>query len=196
MATAIHELSALLSRLPGVGKRTATRLAFHLIDAPEEYARRLGENIASLHQRVTVCSVCGNLDDVDPCSICTAHGRDDRAICVVAGVPDLWAVEESSAFRGRFHVLHGLLSPIDGKGPDDLNLASLRSRVESNGIEEVVIATRPSVEGEATALLVRETLSGIAVKVTRIATGVPHGGELEYADSVTLGRAFDDRRDV
>jgi recombination protein RecR len=196
MATAIHELAALLARLPGVGKRTATRLAFHLIEVPGDYARRLGESIASLHDRVITCGVCGNLDDTDPCSICAAPGRDDRAICVVAGVPDLWAVEESCAFRGRFHVLHGLLSPLDGKGPDDLNLAGLRSRVERGGVEEVVIATRPSVEGEATALLVRETLSGLAVRVTRIATGVPHGGELEYADRVTLGRAFDDRRDV
>jgi recombination protein RecR len=196
MSTAIHELAALLARLPGVGKRTATRLTFHLLDAPEEYARRLGETIASLHRRVTPCGVCGNLDDADPCAICTASNRDDRTICVVAGVPDLWAVEESSAFRGRFHVLHGLLSPLDGKGPDDLNLAGLRSRVEHGSVEEVVIATRPSVEGEATALLVRETLAGLAVRVTRIATGVPHGGELEYADRVTLGRAFDDRRDV
>jgi recombination protein RecR len=196
MATAIHELAALLARLPGVGKRTATRLAFHLLDAPEEYARRLGESIASLHRRVSACSICGNLDDADPCSVCTAPNRDDRTICVVAGVPDLWAVEESSAFRGRFHVLHGLLSPLDGKGPDDLNLAGLRLRVEHGGVGEVVIATRPSVEGEATALLVREILSGLAVRVTRIATGVPHGGELEYADRVTLGHAFDDRRDV
>jgi recombination protein RecR len=196
MSTGIQDLAALLARLPGVGKRTATRLTFHLLEAPEEYARRLGEGIATLHRRVVVCGVCGNMDDVDPCSICAAPGREDRSICVVAGVPDLWAIEESAAFRGRFHVLHGLLSPLDGKGPDDLNLAGLRARVEGGRVEEVIIATRPSVEGEATALLVRETLAGLPARVTRIATGVPHGGELEYADRVTLGRAFDDRRAV
>jgi len=196
MPTAIQELSSLLARLPGVGKRTAARLAFHLLETPAAFAARLGESIAALHQRVATCEICGNLDDTSPCAVCAAPDRDDRTLCVVATVPDLWAIEESVSFRGRFHVLGGLLSPLDGRGPDDLNLSGLRQRVERGGVAEVVLAMRPSVEGEATAMLVRELLAGLSARITRIATGVPHGGELEYADRVTLGRAFDDRREI
>ncbi len=196
MSGAIHELAELLSRLPGVGRRTGVRLAFHLLEASPRYSEQLGEAIGELHRRVKRCSRCGNLDDCDPCGICEDPARDERTICVVAGVPDLWALEESSSFRGRFHVLHGLLSPLDGVGPEDLPLEELRARVEENEVEEVIVATRPSVEGEATAMLIRETLAAGPARVSRIASGVPHGGELEYADRVTLGRALDDRREI
>ncbi|MFO8073050.1 MAG: recombination mediator RecR [Polyangia bacterium] len=196
MSGAIHELAELLARLPGVGRRTGVRLAFHLLEASPRYSEQLGEAIARLHRRVVRCSRCGNLDDCDPCGICQDPARDEGTICVVASVPDLWALEESSSFRGRFHVLHGLLSPLDGVGPEDLPLEELKARVEENAVEEVIVATRPSVEGEATAMLIRETLADSPARVSRIASGVPHGGELEYADRVTLGRALDDRREL
>jgi recombination protein RecR len=196
MSGAIAELAELLGRLPGVGRRSATRLTFHLLKANSEYVRRLGESITALHERVRRCSICANVGDEDPCAICADRVRSSAAVCVVESVPDLWAIEESGTFRGRYHVLHGLLKPLDGVGPDDLNLATLRDRIAAEGIIEVIIATRPSVEGEATALLVKQSLHGLDVRVTRIASGVPHGSELEYADGRTLTRAIDDRREL
>jgi recombination protein RecR len=196
MSGAIVELADLLSRLPGIGRRSATRLAFHLLKANRDYVQRLGESVAALHDRVKRCSICANVGDDDPCAICADRARANRALCVVEGVPDLWAIEEAGTFRGRYHVLHGLLKPLDGVGPAELNLATLRERVIDERVEEVIVATRPSVEGEATALLVKQTLAGVAVRVTRIASGVPHGSELEYADGRTLMRALDDRRDI
>lgn len=196
MADGIRELAELLTRLPGVGRRTGIRLAFHLLRAPEEYARKLGQAIAAIHERVRPCSTCGNYSDADPCSICGDAGRDRKLICVVAGVPDLWAIENTGEYRGLYHVLHGLLSPLDGIGPDDLHLDRLCQRVRDDAVEEVIVATRPSVEGEATSLLVRQTLGDLPVRVSRIASGIPHGGELEYADRMTLGRALSDRREI
>lgn len=196
MSSAIAELAELLGRLPGIGRRSATRLTFHLLRANPEYVARLGGTISSLHDRVRRCSICANVGDEDPCAVCADRGRSGAAVCVVESVPDLWAIEESGTFRGRYHVLHGLLRPLDGVGPDDLNLAALRDRVAGEGIAEVIVATRPSVEGEATALLVKQTLAGLPVRVTRIASGVPHGSELEYADGRTLSRAIDDRREL
>jgi len=196
MTDPIRELADLLTRLPGVGRRTGTRLAFHLLGAPQDYARKLGEVIATIHERVRPCTSCGNYAESDPCSICDDATRDHKLICVVAGVQDLWAIENTGEYRGRYHVLHGLLSPLDGVGPDDLNLERLRERVIGDGIAEVIVATRPSVEGEATSLLIRQTLEGLDVSVSRIASGIPHGGELEYADRMTLGRALSDRREM
>ncbi|MCP4678375.1 MAG: recombination protein RecR [Deltaproteobacteria bacterium] len=196
MADAIQDLSELLARLPGVGRRTALRLTFHILRADEEYVHRLGESVGTIRDRVRPCSECRNLAEADPCPICSDPRRDRNLICVVAGVPDLWAVEESGSYRGLYHVLHGLLAPLDGIGPDDLNVDLLLKRVEQGEISEVVIATRPSVEGEATSLLISQALEGQPAKLTRIASGIPHGGELEYADRMTLGRAFRDRRDL
>jgi len=196
MSGAIAELAELLARLPGIGRRSATRLAFHLLKANRDYVQKLGESVGSLHDRVRRCSICANIGDDDPCAICADGARSGRALCVVESVPDLWAIEEAGTFRGRYHVLHGLLKPIDGVGPADLNLATLKDRVAHEGVDEVIVATRPSVEGEATALLVKQTLSGLAVRITRIASGVPHGSELEYADGRTLMRALDDRREL
>jgi recombination protein RecR len=196
MSGAIAELAELLSRLPGIGRRSATRLAFHLLKANRDYVGRLGASIAALHDRVRRCAICANIGDEDPCAICADPGRARGAICVVESVPDLWAIEEAGTFRGRYHVLHGLLRPLDGIGPAELNLAPLAARVPREGIAEVIVATRPSVEGEATALLVKQALAGLAVRVTRIASGVPHGSELEYADGRTLMRALDDRREI
>ena len=169
MAGAIQDLAELLARLPGVGRRTATRLVFHLLKANDDYTDALGNSIATLHEKVCRCSTCANISDSDPCSICNDANRDARLICVVESVPDLWAIESSGSYRGRFHVLHGL---------------------------EVIVATRPSVEGEATALLIKHTLAEAGVRLTRIASGVPHGSELEYTDSRTLDRAIYDRREI
>lgn len=190
----IAELIALLSRLPSVGERTATRLAFHLVAGDPENARALGQAIATVHDRIRRCEVCGNFGDAIRCRICDDTRRDKAVLCVVARVPDLLAIERTGSFRGRYHVLHGLVAPLDGVGPEALPLDALVRRVREDEVREVIVATPLHVEGEATALYVRETLRGLGVEVTRIASGVPHGGELEYTDQVTLGRAFDGRK--
>lgn len=191
---AIADLVSLLSRLPGIGERTATRLAFHLLAGDPDHARALGNALSTLHERVQKCEVCGNFGSGPRCRICNDPRRDETLLCVVARVPDLVAIERSGTFRGRYHVLHGLVSPLDGVGPDALPLDALVRRVKEEGVREVIVATPLHVEGEATALYVRETLKDLEVNVTRIASGVPHGGELEYADQVTLGRALEGRR--
>lgn len=196
MSNAIFQMAELLARLPGIGQRTALRLTFHLLKAPEEYLQKLGEEIATLRERVRPCSVCRNLSGSDPCEICRDGGRDDAVICIVESVPDLWAVENSGAFRGRYHVLHGMLSPLDGIGPRELNIDLLAERVAKQRTEELVVATRSSVEGEATAMLIRQVFEGRGIKISRIASGIPHGGELEYSDKMTLGRAFEGRREI
>lgn len=191
---AIADLVSLLSRLPGIGERTATRLAFHLLAGDPDHARALGQALSTLHDRVHRCEVCGNFGTGARCSICLDPRRDDGLICVVARVQDLTAIERSGTFRGRYHVLHGLIAPLDGVGPEALPLDALVRRVKEHSVREVIVATPLHVEGEATALYVREALKDLDVAVTRIASGVPHGGELEYADQVTLGRALEGRR--
>ena len=192
----IGELVALLARLPSVGERTATRLAFHVLRGDPEYARALGDALMGIHERVRRCVRCGNYGAEDICRICADPRRDERTLCVVARVPDLVAIEKSGTFRGRYHVLHKLLAPLDGVGPEDLPLDALVSRAAPVEVEEVIVATPLSVEGEATALYVAEVLGQAGVRVTRIASGVPHGGELEFTDQVTLGRALDGRKDI
>jgi recombination protein RecR len=192
----IGDLVRLLSRLPGIGERTATRLAHHLLASESAYAGALGESIAHIHQRVQRCEACGNFCAGPRCRICVDPRRDDSVLCVVARVPDLDALEKSGSFRGRYHVLHGLLAPLDGVGPDDLPLDALVARVRAGGVQEVVAATPLSVEGEATALYLAQVLRPLGVRVSRIASGLPHGGELEFADQVTVGRAFEGRREL
>ncbi len=192
----IAELTELLARLPGVGERTATRLSFHVLGAEPEYAAALGEALAHIHERVVRCERCGNYGAETTCRICRDPRRDGSIVCCVARVPDLVAIEKSGSFRGRYHVLHGLLAPLDGIGPDQLPLDGLRHRIEREGIEEVVLATPLSVEGEATALYVNQVLKPHGVRISRIASGVPHGGELEFTDQITLGRAFEGRREI
>ncbi len=192
----IGELVALLARLPSIGERTATRLAFHVLGGDAEYAKALGESLATVHDRVLECVHCGNYGAEEVCRICADPRRDERTLCVVARVPDLVAIERSGTFRGRYHVLHELLAPLDGVGPEDLPLEKLVERTKESAIEEVIVATPLSVEGEATALYVAEVLGEAGVRVTRIASGVPHGGELEFTDQVTLGRALEGRKDI
>lgn len=192
----IADLVRLLARLPGVGERTAMRLAHHILAGEADYAGALGEAIAHIHHRVQRCETCANFCAGPLCRICRDPRRDERMVCVVARVPDLDALEKSGSFRGRYHVLHGLLAPLDGVGPDQLPLDALVARVRDGSVDEVIAATPLSVEGEATALYLAEVLRPMGVRVSRIASGIPHGGELEYTDQVTVGRAFEGRRDL
>jgi recombination protein RecR len=192
----IASLIALLSRLPGVGQRTAARLAFHVLEGDDQYAQALGDSLSNIHEQVTRCELCGNYGAESRCAICQDPRRDESLVCVVAKVPDLIALESLGSFRGRYHVLHGLLAPLDGVGPDQLPLDALKRRISDESIREIIVATPLNVEGEATALYIADSLGDLPVKVSRIAAGVPHGGELEFTDQVTLGRALEDRRSV
>jgi recombination protein RecR len=192
----IATLISLLARLPGVGERTAARLAFHVLEGDQQYADALGRALSTIHGEVTRCELCGNYGAESRCSICQDPRRNETLVCVVAKVPDLIALEALGSFRGRYHVLHGLLAPLDGVGPDQLPLDALERRIADERIEEIIVATPLNVEGEATALYVADALSSLPVRVSRIAAGVPHGGELEFTDQVTLGRALEDRRAV
>jgi recombination protein RecR len=192
----VAELVGLLARLPGVGERTATRLAFHILGQDREYAEALGRSLGQIHTLVRRCEVCGNYGSEARCAICQDMRRDPHVLCAVGRVPDLWAIERSGMFRGRYHVLHGLLAPLDGVGPEQIPLEGLTRRIADGEVREVIVATPLSVEGEATALYLAEALHPLGVKVSRIASGVPHGGELEYTDQVTLARALEGRRDI
>jgi len=190
----IQRLILRLARLPGIGEKTATRLAFHILRAPEAQARELAQAILEVRDKIRLCSVCCNLTELDPCALCSDARRDPTTLCVVAHPTDLLAIERSGQFRGRFHVLHGVLAPLDGVGPDDLRIGELMRRVGET--KEVIIATSPNVEGEATAMYLARLIKPLGVKVTRIASGVPIGGELEYVDQVTLMRALEGRREM
>lgn len=192
----IASLISLLSRLPGIGTRTAARLAFHVLEGDQQYAEALGEALRCIHDEVTRCELCGNYGAESRCAICRDPRRDASLICIVAKVPDLIALEALGSFRGRYHVLHGLLAPLDGIGPSQLPLDALERRIAEEDVKEVIVATPLNVEGEATALYIADALSASTVRVSRIAAGVPHGGELEFTDQVTLGRALEDRRAV
>jgi recombination protein RecR len=196
VADPIARLVTELAKLPGIGEKSAQRLAFHILKAGPAYAGDLAAAIAAVVRDVSLCSSCQTLTDRDPCPICRDERRDRRTLCVVEGVPDLLAIERTHEFRGRYHVLHGALSPLDGIGPGDLKIRELLVRLEHEPAEEVVIATNPDVEGEATALYLSKLLKPIGIKVTRIAQGVPMGGDLEYADQVTLARALAGRREL
>ena len=184
-----------LQRLPGIGPKGAQRLAFHLLKTPRETTERLVEAVRDVKERVTYCSVCNNITDVEPCAFCTNADRDHRVICVVEEPPNVAAIEKTREFKGVYHVLMGALSPLEGIGPDDLKIKSLLQRV-SNGVAEVILATNPNVEGEATAIYLARLLKPLGVKVTRIAMGVPVGSDLEYADEVTMHKAMEGRREV
>ena len=196
VADPIARLVKELAKLPGIGEKSAQRLAFHILKAGPGYASDLAEAIAGVVRDVRLCSSCQTLTDVDPCKICRSAERDPKLLCVVEGVPDLLAIERTHEFRGRYHVLHGALSPLDGVGPGDLKIRELLVRLEGEPADEIVIATNPDVEGEATALYLSKLLKPIGIKVTRIAQGVPMGGDLEYADQVTLARALAGRREL
>jgi recombination protein RecR len=192
----LNQLVQQLSKLPGIGEKTATRLAFHVLRMPETYAEELSRALLDVKRKLRPCSVCAHLTDQDPCAICRDERRNPALLCVVALPQDLMAIERTGSFRGRYHVLHGVLSPLDGIGPDDLKIQSLLARLGQGGIEEVIVATSPNVEGDATALYLSRLIKPLGPRVSRIASGVPIGGDLEYADGVTLNRALEGRREI
>jgi recombination protein RecR len=183
-----------LAKLPGVGEKTASRLAFHLLRAQRGEAEALAHAILRVKAEIRLCSSCYNVTDVDPCRVCTDPKRDPSVICVVEEPPDLLAIEKTREFRGRYHVLHGALNPIEGIGPEALRIRELLERLADGEAKEVILATNPNVEGEATAIYLARLLKPLGVAVSRIAHGVPMGGDLEYADEATLARALEGRR--
>jgi recombination protein RecR len=189
MADPIRRLVAELARLPGIGEKSATRLAFHLIRANRQQTRDLAQALIDVTDKIRLCSICMNMTEADPCGMCTDPRREADVICVVATPSDLIAIDRGGHFRGRFHVIHGLLSPLEGIGPDDLRIAELVRRL-SGPVREVIVATSPSVDGEATAMYIARTIKPLGVAVSRIATGLPVGGELEYSDQATIARAM------
>ncbi len=191
MARLIEELK----KLPGVGAKTAQRYAFHILRSSEEDAAALADAVHGLKASLRLCSVCNNITDVDPCAYCANPARNHRMVCVVEEPTNIEAVERTRGFNGVFHVLHGTLSPLHGIGPDQLRTATLRARAERGEVDEVILATSPTLEGEATAHWLAGALRGTAVRITRIATGVPAGSDIEYADEVTMARALEGRRE-
>jgi recombination protein RecR len=185
-----------LERLPGIGPKSAQRLAFHILERPEEEARALAEAVTEVKQSIRHCSQCFNFTDTDPCGICADERRDRALMCVVAEPRDLLAMENTGEYRGLYHVLHGLISPLDNVGPEQLRIKELLERVRRGNVKEVIIATNPVVEGEATATYLASVLKPLAVKVTRIALGLPVGGDLDYADQLTITRALQGRTEM
>ena len=185
-----------LQRLPGIGAKSAQRLAYHVLKTPREEIDRLVDAMREVKDRVTYCSVCSNITDVDPCFFCTSPGHDPRVICVVEEPENVSAVERTRDFKGMYHVLMGALSPLQGIGPDDLKVKELLTRVGGGRVEEIILATNPNVEGEATAIYLARLLKPLGVRVTRIAMGVPVGSDLEYADEFTMHKAMEGRREV
>jgi recombination protein RecR len=195
--SAIEDLVAELAKLPGIGRKTAQRLTFYLLKQPVDTATRLADVIRSVRERITACGVCGTLTDEDPCAICGDPRRDATVLCVVEEAADVTAIERAGRFRGRYHVLGGRLSPLEGVGPEALQIDRLVGRVTNGaGVREVIIATNPSMEGEVTATYLQQLLKPTGVRVTRIARGLPVGGDLEYADGVTIAQALLARRDM
>ena len=191
----LAELVTALQRLPGIGARSAQRLAYHLLKTPREEVDALCAALLSVKERVTYCSVCNNITDVDPCGFCTGE-RDGRLICVVEQPENVAAIEKTRGFRGRYHVLMGAIAPLQGIGPDDLKIKSLLTRVSAGGVEEVILATNPTVEGEATALYLARLLKPLGPRVTRIAMGVPVGSDIDYTDEFTMSKSMEGRREL
>jgi recombination protein RecR len=196
IATPVAKLIEELHRLPGVGPKGAQRLAYHLLRAPRDEAVALAEAIIEVKDKISLCAVCQNTTDVNPCLICSDNARDQAVICVVEEPLDILAMERTRGYKGLYHVLHGSISPIEGVGPEQLKIRELLERLRSGVVTEVIMATNPNLEGEATARYVGRLLNPLGVKVTRLARGLPMGGDLEYADDLTLARALENRQDI
>ena len=192
----ITSLVEALTKLPGIGEKSASRLAFHILGSPEEYARRLAQAILDVKEKIRLCSVCMNITDQDPCRLCQDPSRAEEIVCVVEEPNDLYAIEKTGSFNGKYHVLHGVISPLDGIGPDEIYVKELLERLKAGTIEEVLLATNPVVEGDATALYLKEQIKPFGIKVTRIARGIAVGGDLEYTDGATLTDAIRGRQDL
>ncbi|MGI6776796.1 MAG: recombination mediator RecR [Acetivibrionales bacterium] len=195
-AAPIAKLIEEFEKLPGVGHKTAQRLAFHVLTLPEEKARSLANAIIGAKQKIKYCSFCNNLTDTDTCSICSNPARDPSLICVVEDPRDVVAMERTREFKGLYHVLHGAISPMEGIGPDDIKIKDLLARIRQGGVKEVILATNPNIEGEATAMYISKLLKPFGIKTSRIAHGIPIGGDLEYADEITLAKALEGRREL
>ena len=195
-AVPIAKLVEEFQKLPGIGHKSAQRLAFHVINMPVEKVQRLANSILEAKQKTKYCSICSNLTDVDPCPLCSGTSRDKSAICVVQDARDVVAMERTREFKGLYHVLHGAISPMQGIGPGDIRIKELLQRLGDGEVKEVIMATNPNVEGEATAMYISKLIKPLGIKATRIAHGIPIGGDLEYADEVTLAKAFEGRREI
>ena len=195
-AKPIDHLIEALTRLPGIGRKTASRLAFHILRSSPSEAQQLARAILDVKEKIRLCSICFNLTDEDPCRICQDDRRAREVLCVVEGPNDLIAIENTGDFNGRYHVLHGTISPLEGVGPDDLKIRELLERLQKEQISEVILATNPTVEGGATALYLSNLIKPFSIKVTRIAYGIPMGSEIEYSDGMTLSKALEGRREI
>lgn len=195
-AEPIMRLIQEFSRLPGIGEKTATRLAIHILNSSNGYAAALAKSLIDVKEKIKVCSECFNLSDKEICSICSDLNKREDIVCVIENINDLAAIEKTGSFKGKYHVLHGVLSPLKGIGPDDIKIDELVGRIEKRNIKEVIIATNPDVDGEATALYITKILKPFNIKVTRIAIGIPMGSDLEYIDAATLGMAIEGRREM
>jgi recombination protein RecR len=195
-AKPIDHLKEALARLPGIGRKTASRLAFHILRSHFSEVQDLARAILDVKEKIHLCSICFNLTDEDPCRICRDENRNREILCVVEGPNDLIAIENTGTFTGRYHVLHGTISPLEGVGPDDIKIKELMGRLQTKEVEEVILATNPTVEGGATALYLTELIKPLGMKVTRIAYGIPMGGEIEYSDGMTLSKALEGRREI
>ena len=192
----VKRLVEALTKLPGIGEKSASRLAFHILGSSEEYARALAQAILDVKEKILLCSVCLNITDQDPCRLCQDPSRSDEILCVVEEPNDLYAIEKTGSFSGKYHVLHGVISPLDGIGPDEIYVKELLARLKTSKVKEVLLATNPVVEGDATALYLKEQIKPLGIKVTRIARGIPVGGDLEYTDGATLTDAIRGRHDL
>lgn len=195
-ALPIANLIDQLSKLPGIGRKTAQRLAFFILDMENSEAEKLANSIIQAKEDIKLCSVCCNLTDVDPCNICSDTSRDKSLICVLENAKDVIAMERSKEYKGEYHVLHGVISPMDNIGPNDIKIKELLQRLSSDDVKEIILATNPTVEGEATALYIAKIIKPLGVKVSRIAHGIPVGADLEYFDEVTLSKAMENRRQL
>ena len=193
---ALEELAESFSRLPGIGKKSAMRIAYHLLKTDNGFLNQFARELSTLHERIKQCSVCGTYTETDPCPICTSAKRDRSMICVVEQPQDVTTIEASKEFSGLFHVLGGVISPLDGIGPEQLSIGKLVERVQKENVQEVIIATNPTIDGDVTALYIQRALSGTNVKISRLASGLPVGGDLEYADKLTLARSFSKRQSL
>lgn len=192
----IGNLIEQLSKLPGIGKKTAQRLAFYILEMEDLEVEKLSKSIINAKEKIRLCSVCCNLTDEDPCHICKDKGRDESTICVVERPKDIIAMEKSNEYKGKYHVLHGVISPMDNVGPKDIKIKELLDRLTDGLVEEIIIATNPTVEGEATAIYLSKLIKPLGIKVTRIAHGIPVGGDLDYFDEVTISKAMENRREI
>lgn len=195
-ALPIANLIEQLSKLPGIGRKTAQRLAFFILEMENIEAEKLSKSIMNAKEKIRLCSVCCNLTEVDPCQICTDSRRDKSIICVVEGAKDVLAMERSREYNSQYHILHGVISPMDNVGPNDIKVKELLTRLSDDTITEIIIATNPTVEGEATALYLSKLIKPLGIKVTRIAHGIPVGGDLDYFDEVTISKAMENRREI